>query len=1274
MAKVIKGISIEIGGNATPLNKALNDVNKTSRSLQNELRTVDKLLKLDPTNVELLKQKQDILSESIATTEEKLNRLKSAEDKVAKAFEEGEIDAEQYRAFQRNILTTEQKLKDLQTELSDTATELTNLGTDAQKSKPKLDDYKKEVDDVKSAVSDLKDTAKDTVLEIGAGATAVGGVAATAIMSFDSIEGALNHIQAQTGKTNTEMDGFRTALEAIYNGNYGEDMQDIANVMASVVQYTRETDPEKIQHMTENLYTLSDTFQFDYTESLRAVKMLTDQFGISSEEAFNLIVQGAQKGLNKNGDLLDTINEYSVHYKQQGYSAEEFFNSLENGAASGTFSIDKLGDTVKEFGIRSKDTSSATVEAFELLGYSAKTSSEDIKETKEEIADLEQKLKYARMEQANFNDTTSELTKQKNADKIAEYTEQLSEAKDKLSELTKNTDGQKKSIEDLQSAFAEGGDAAREATQEVLDQLFALDDKVLQNQIGVGLFGTMWEDLGADGVKALMDISGSADSTKESMESIKEIEYDDLGNKLEGIGRIVQTEIINPTVEEFYPEIEDGIEWIAENLDGLIPIIEGVGKQVAIVWGVKKTTEFVKGIMNLISSYKTLTTATKTATEGQKLLNSAQKANVISAVITGVLTLVNAVKTYNETKWENSSLKEEINKINEYTDSFNELSDEMQSKIDEINNTELSMKVDFANIETMKERLQEIIEDGTIDESEKGEYQTIVDLLSEKVDGFETDWNSLTLEEVNGNIKITDNIDEVNQRLDDLVENWEITQAKLTFTESYSNLQTEIALKKAEIEANFDTESIEASKKEFIDYIFEKSNLSKEESKILSNEILEQKGDFDKAIDSLAKKFESGTLSSEKYENLYRDATSAYYSSTNMMFGINDFNHEATKRIKEYTDAIVESDDASKKAKTQLESLKNTADAYSAALEALNGGQVDYNELIKLSTEYGLSHEAVLSLVKDKGIKSWSDLEQKSKESSAETNNNSREVVNSITEAGDEFIRIIEEDRAKTAKTVDESLDETEQAIEDKSPDLEDTMSNTMTNTQGAAKIGGWTNIGSGFISNLISGIFSKNSDAENAGETAAQNAKTGAGNVSLFSLGNDLVSGFVNGILSGEAFGRITSAAKSVAQNAYQTIKSWLGINSPAKKTIEIGQYFGQGFSVGMQDEIKTVEKSAEQLADSSLSAMRARKRIMNTFNSSDNSNNIASSLTSKAQLQAQTASMNNISEVKQINLGGLTIQIDHFENHSEADVNTVTDQFMHSVENYVKRRDPFK
>ena len=82
MAGTIKGITIDIGGNTAPLNKALEGVNKTSRDLQAELKQVERLLKLDPTNTELLSQKQKLLAESVDNTKQKLDTLKEAEKQV----------------------------------------------------------------------------------------------------------------------------------------------------------------------------------------------------------------------------------------------------------------------------------------------------------------------------------------------------------------------------------------------------------------------------------------------------------------------------------------------------------------------------------------------------------------------------------------------------------------------------------------------------------------------------------------------------------------------------------------------------------------------------------------------------------------------------------------------------------------------------------------------------------------------------------------------------------------------------------------------------------------------------------------------------------------------------------------------------------------------------------------------------------------------------------------------------------------------------------------
>lgn len=128
MANKIAGLTIEIGGNTQPLQKALGDVNKKSKDLKTELKDVNKLLKLDPGNVELIAQKQKLLGDSVENTAEKLKRLKDAQADVNAQFKKGDISEEQYRAFNREIAKTEQELKGLSTQLEKTGRDWKELG------------------------------------------------------------------------------------------------------------------------------------------------------------------------------------------------------------------------------------------------------------------------------------------------------------------------------------------------------------------------------------------------------------------------------------------------------------------------------------------------------------------------------------------------------------------------------------------------------------------------------------------------------------------------------------------------------------------------------------------------------------------------------------------------------------------------------------------------------------------------------------------------------------------------------------------------------------------------------------------------------------------------------------------------------------------------------------------------------------------------------------------------------------------------------------------
>ena len=120
----IKGITIEIGGDTTGLNKALSDVNKSIRDTQSDLKDVERLLKIDPSNVELLEQKQKLLTKAIADTQDKLKTLKEAEKQAQEQFKKGELSQEAYNKLKREIIETEQSEKNLQKSLKDTKSAL----------------------------------------------------------------------------------------------------------------------------------------------------------------------------------------------------------------------------------------------------------------------------------------------------------------------------------------------------------------------------------------------------------------------------------------------------------------------------------------------------------------------------------------------------------------------------------------------------------------------------------------------------------------------------------------------------------------------------------------------------------------------------------------------------------------------------------------------------------------------------------------------------------------------------------------------------------------------------------------------------------------------------------------------------------------------------------------------------------------------------------------------------------------------------------------------
>ena len=348
-------------------------------------------------------------------------------------------------------------------------------------------------------LSSVAKTAGKWALGIGTAAvTVASSIGGMAVSTAQDIDKAVDSYVVATGSAVESTDEYQKVLENIYKNNYGEDFQDIADSMAQVSNQMGELNDTDLQNITENALALRDTFGYDVQESVRAAKMMMDQFGLTSDEAFNLISQGAQQGLDKNGDLLDSINEYSVHFKQAGFEASDMFNVFKSGAENGAFSIDKIGDAVKEMGIRLKDGTAN--EALTQMGL--------------------------------------------DANKITE-------------------------------AFAKGGDEANTAFIEIAKGLNNIQDPLTQNQIGVQLFGTMWEDLGADAVTAMTLYGDQFNETIDTMNQVKEIKYDNLSDMFEALKRNVEM-LVLPLGNSLMPILEQVIGLLNDNM----PAIQGLIEQI----------------------------------------------------------------------------------------------------------------------------------------------------------------------------------------------------------------------------------------------------------------------------------------------------------------------------------------------------------------------------------------------------------------------------------------------------------------------------------------------------------------------------------------------------------------------------------------------------------------------------------------------------------------------------------------------------------------------
>lgn len=177
----------------------------------------------------------------------------------------------------------------------------------------------------------------------------------TGVNQATELDDAMAKFQAQTGASSNEMSKFKNIARDVWSNNFGEDISDVADMMARVKQQMQGISDVDLKDVTEDLLTLRDTFGMDENETLRGAQQLMKQFGITSKEAFDLMATGAQNGLNKSDELGDNISEYAGKFKQAGYSADEYFQLMQNGLDGGAYNLDKVNDAINEVTTRLVD-------------------------------------------------------------------------------------------------------------------------------------------------------------------------------------------------------------------------------------------------------------------------------------------------------------------------------------------------------------------------------------------------------------------------------------------------------------------------------------------------------------------------------------------------------------------------------------------------------------------------------------------------------------------------------------------------------------------------------------------------------------------------------------------------------------------------------------------------------------------------------------------------------------------------------------------------------
>lgn len=596
--KKIKGITIKFGADTMALSKALKSAEDTSKSLGSELSSVNKLLKFDPKNTQLLAQKQELLSKQVENTKEKLEALKQAQGEVEKKFKSGDIGAEEYREFQREIAKTEQDLKSYTTQISRMETEQKSLKESTKQLQTLFEATGKSLDDFQ----DILGTKLTNALKSGAansddltvalnkigrsvlGADSDIGKLKTALNQID--ESGINQVRLAIEKLKTSSDDATDAIEgvedAVTSGNLLEAADQLSGVGDKVFEIGEKA-VESFQNMEDA--TVKVNARFDETgkaaeNSADLIKRVYEQgLGDSMDAVADavILVKDNLKGLDDvtlekiveqslvleetyGIDMAESLRGINGLMQHFGTDAQTAMDMLVAGTQNGLDKTNELGDNLAEYSGK-----------FAEAGYSAQ----------EYFQLLQNGLEGGAYNLDKVNDAINEVTTRLTDGTISETFWILNE---ETGQLEEGTGKWSQSVKDVFEQWQQGSATQKQVIDEIVKDIQNTESQQDKLNKAALAFGTMAEDGGAKFIESLTsvgdaytNVSGKAqelqDNTTTSAQKM-EAAMRKVSDAFAPIGEDI-AEMLTP-VFEIFADLMEQFEKLPEPVRNFIEVFAGL--------------------------------------------------------------------------------------------------------------------------------------------------------------------------------------------------------------------------------------------------------------------------------------------------------------------------------------------------------------------------------------------------------------------------------------------------------------------------------------------------------------------------------------------------------------------------------------------------------------------------------------------------------------------------------------------------------------------------